>query len=493
MTTAQGTVRVRMAPSPTGHWHLGGVRTALFNWLYARQHGGLFLLRIEDTDKARSMREYEIEIIETLKWLNLDWDEGPDWRNENGKWISSSRGECGPYRQSERTEIYRSYLEKLIKENKAYYCYCTREDLEAERQSMLAAGLASKYGGQCREITKPPANKESRVIRFRTPETKVEFNDLIRGSVSFDASLFGDIVIAKNLDSPLYNFAAVVDDELMRISHVLRGEEHISNTSKQILFQHALGFKEPIYGHLPLILAGDRSKLAKRYAEASILKYRQEGYLPEAIINFLGLLGWHPKGDREILTLDELVNEFTLKRIQKAGAIFNSEKLDWLNGQYIKRLTVVELIERLKPFLEEKNIVAPKEFLKKVAEAERDRMKTLQDFFILTDFFFKLPDYDANLLIWKTEPVSIIKIVLRKAFKIIKNIEVGEFERQKLFVSLDNLVNEYGRGAVFWPLRIAVSGKLASPDPLVIMEILGKDETERRIGIATSKIESLIA
>lgn len=491
-TAPAAPVRVRMAPSPTGHWHLGGARTALFNWLYARQHGGVFVLRVEDTDKARSLREYEIEIVETLKWLNLDWDEGPDWQNKNGEWVSLSRGAYGPYRQSERTEIYRNYLEKLIKEHKAYYCYCTKEDLEAERQSMLAAGLAPKYSGHCREITKPPANREPQVIRFRIPETKVEFKDLIRGSMSFDASLFGDTVIAKDLDSPLYNFAVAIDDELMCISHILRGEEHISNTSKQILFQRALGFKEPIYGHLPLILAADRSKLSKRYAESSILKYRQEGYLPEAIVNFLGLLGWHPKDEKEMFTLDELVREFDLKRVQKAGAVFNAEKLDWLNGQYIKRLSIEEFVELLKPFLREKNIAVPEEFVKKIAEAERDRMKTFRDFFVLTDFFFTLPDYDANLLIWKNEPVSRIKTVLEKISETIKNIESENFKREKLLDSLDGIVNEYGRGAVFWPFRAAVSGKSASPDPLVIAEILGKDETSRRIAVALNKINSLI-
>ena len=495
MATAFETpVRVRMAPSPTGHWHLGGVRTALFNWLYARQHKGSFVLRIEDTDKARSEEQYEIEIIETLEWLGLDWDEGPvayTQRQAPSAKRQAYAGKYGPYRQSERTAIYRGYLEKLIKEKKAYYCYCTKEDLEAERQSMLAAGIAPKYSGCCRELTKPPTGKKPEVIRFRIPETEVGFADLIRGHVSFDAALFGDVVIAKNLDSPLYNFAVVVDDELMKISHVIRGEEHISNTPKQILFQQALGFGEPAYGHLPLILAENRSKLSKRYAETSILQYRADGYLPEAIINFLAFLGWHPKDDHEILTLEELISEFDLKRIQKAGAVFNPEKLDWLNAQHIKKLDTASILERLAPFLKEKGIDATPEFLGKVVETERERMKTLADFLTLADFFFKLPDYDAKLLIWKNEPVSKIKDAFRKTVSILREGDPRDFGKEALSGLLTGLVNEYGKGVVFWPLRVAVSGKSASPGPLAIMEILGKDETMRRLAIALDTMDSL--
>ena len=480
-------VRVRYAPSPTGLFNLGGARTALSNWLFAKKEGGKFILRIEDTDTQRSKREYEENILESLRWFGLDWDEGPD-----------IGGPFEPYRQSDRLDIYENYLKNLLSQKKAYYCFCSKEQLETEKQAMLAQGLAPKYNGHCASLsekeTEERAKKgESSVIRFQVPQVEIEFHDVIRGKIKFDASLIGDIVIARNLRSPLFSFSVVIDDAAMKISHVIRGEDLLPTTPSQILLQKTLGFNELRYAHLPLILGQDRKKLSKRYMDTSLFEYKKQGYLPEALVNFIALLGWHPKGEKEILTLDELVKEFDLKRVQKAGAIFNPEKLDWFNGQYIKRLTVDKLVEKLKPLLEENGISSSDDFLKKVAEAERDRMKTLQDFFILTDFFFELPDYDANLLIWKTEPISTIKIVLGKAFEIIKNIEVGEFERQKLFTSLDNLVSEYGRGAVFWPLRVAVSGKSASPDPLVIMEILGKDETERRIGIAASKIKLLIA
>ncbi len=507
MITAPKAVRVRLAPSPTGPFHLGNARTGLFNWLFARQHNGVFILRIEDTDKERSKKEYEDAILESLKWLGLKWDEGPAPQSSKLK-AKSYVGDYGPYRQSERLDIYRKYLEKLLKEERAYYCYCPKEKLEAERQALLAEGLPPKYGGHCRNIQKPAPDEKPQLIRFKTPETKIEFKDLIRGKVSFDAALFGDLPIARIEETdragemvrqahkyefiPLYNFAAVIDDEEMKISHVIRGEDHISNTPKQILFQKALGFETPAYAHIPLILAPDRSKLSSRQAATSVLAYRDMGYLPEAMVNFMGLLGWHSKAEKEIFTLDELVKEFGLERVQKAGAVFNIEKLNWLNNQHIKELSSDELIKRLKPFLKEKGIEASKEFLKKVVAAERERLKTLKEFLSLADFFFKLPDYDANLLVWKNEPVAKIKIILEQALDILKNLKVADFRKQKLSDSLSGLINEQGRGAVLWPLRVAVSGKAASPDPLVIMEILGKSETNSRLSLAVSKIESLI-
>jgi glutamyl-tRNA synthetase len=481
-------IRVRFPPSPTGHFHLGSARTALFNWFFARHHKGQFVLRIEDTDTERSEQKYEIELIESLKWLGLNWDEGPDWQLVNRKWQTSSRGDFGPYRQSERTHIYKKYLEKLLDEKKAYYCYCAKEELEAERQAMIIEGLPPKYSGHCRNLAKPPALKTPQLIRFKTSETQVEFRDLIRGRVVFDAGLFGDIVIARNLESPLYNFSVVVDDYEMKITHVIRGEEHLSNTPKQILLERALGFPEPLYAHLPLILAPDRSKLSKRFSEAHFLQYREQGYLPEAMINFLALLGWHPAGDQEIFSIDELIEKFNLKRAQKAGAVFNREKLDWLNGEYLKKLSAAEIAERLKPFLKTKKISVSQKFLKKVVMVERERMKTLGDFLRLGGFFFELPDYQPHLLTWKNNPSSKIKEVLEKAAENLNNLPVKNFARDKLAFALSELIDENDRGTVLWPLRVAVSGQAASPDPLEIIEILGKEETVRRIKIAINKI-----
>lgn len=471
-------VRVRFPPSPTGHWHLGGARTALFNWLFARANRGDFILRIEDTDRERSHRKYEEEIIEAMRWLGLDWDEGPD-----------KGGPYAPYRQSERAHIYKEYLEKLLEKGSVYYCYCTKEELEAQKQAQLAEGLPPKYGGHCRTIKKPPQGKTPEVIRFKVPEVKVEFPDIIRGKVKFDAGLFGDIAIAKSLDAPLYNFAAVVDDYVMQISHVIRGEEHLSNTPKQILIQKALGFEEPVYAHLPLILAPDHSKLSKRSTEVSVLSYREEGYLPEAMVNFLALLGWHPKEDREILSLQELTELFELKRVQKAGAVFNQEKLDWLNQQYLKKLSVEDIAERLKPSLEEKGIQAKKEVLHKIIAVERERMKTLGDFLELTKFFFQLPEYDVALLTWKTDSKEATKNVLERISSALEKVPENRFSKTSIALALDVLINEYGKGTVLWPLRVALSGQTASPDPLEIGEILGREESLRRIEIARGKMK----
>lgn len=482
-------VRVRFPPSPTGHWHLGGARTALFNWLFARKHGGKFILRIEDTDKERSQKKYEIEIIEAMKWLGLDWDEGPDWQMINHEWRETTRGEYGPYRQSERLHIYRKYLQKLLEEGKAYFCYCSKEELEAQRQALITEGLPPKYSGHCRNLKSPPPGKNPGLIRLKMPETELEFDDLIRGRVKFDLKIFGDIAIARNIDSPLYNFAVVVDDYEMKISHVIRGEEHLSNTPKQIVIARALGFSEPIFAHLPLILSPDRKKLSKRFTETSILEYREAGYLPEAIVNFLVLLGWHPKGDREIFSLSELIQEFDLKRVQKAGAIFNTEKLDWLNSQYLKKISNDELISRLTLQLEERGARLNKRMLKKLVDLERERMKKLSDFTKLTGFFFELPDYEPKLLIWKNDTAAKTKDVLQELLALFEKTPAKIFEnKESINRLLVEIVEKNGKGSVFWPLRTALSGQATSPDPLSIMEILGKKETISRITAAINKI-----
>ena len=279
-------IRVRIAPSPTGALHIGLARSALFNYLFAKKNNGNFVLRIEDTDLERSDLKWTQDIIDGLKWLGIQWDEGPD-----------IAGEYGPYKQTQRIDIYKKYLEKLLKDGTAYYCFCSAEELEAKRQEQMARGEAPRYDGKCKnlaekEVQKRLAEEKPSVIRFKTPGKKIKFKDLIRGEVEFDAGLIGDIVIAKDLKTPLYNFAVVVDDYEMKISHVIRGEDHISNTPKQMLLQEALDFAHPEYGHLPLILAPDRSKLSKRFGAVSIIDYREQGYLPEAMVNFMALLGW---------------------------------------------------------------------------------------------------------------------------------------------------------------------------------------------------------
>ncbi|MCX7589480.1 MAG: glutamate--tRNA ligase [Patescibacteria group bacterium] len=483
----QNKVRVRFAPSPTGHFHIGGARVALNNFLFARHNNGKFILRIEDTDPERSKKEFEKEIYESLRWLGIKWDEGPvSFENDNQK-----VGEYGPYRQSERREIYKKYLQKLLDEKKAYWCYCTKEELEAQKNAMIADGLIPKYPGHCRNLTNPPLNKKPQTIRFVMPETKVEFKDLIRGKLVFDTTQFGDIVIAKDLESPLYNFAAVVDDFEMKITHVIRGEDHISNTPKQILLQRALGFPELIYAHLPLILNPDRSKLSKRFAEVSLLSYKEEGYLPEALINFLILLGWHPKDDKEIFSLEELIKEFDLNRVQKAGAIFNEEKLNWINSKYIKNLDLNELLIKVKPFFLKENIIASDDFILKILKIEKERMKTLKDIISLSKFFFELEDYNPKILIWKNGTLEKTKEILEKLYNTLQLLNESDFEKTMLFNKLTEIINlgNYSRGEVFWPLRVALSGRESSPDPTEIAEILGKEKSLERIKIAINKLK----
>ncbi len=495
-------IRVRMAPSPTGPLHVGTARTALFNWLFARKHGGTFILRIEDTDKERSKKEFENELLEGFRWLGIDWDEFA--------------------RQSERTAIYRKYLENLLAKGDAYYCYCTKDDLEAQRQALLAAGLPPKYNGHCRiyahspngEIVAPPVGIEPQVIRFKTPEIKVEFKDLIRGKVVFDAALFGDQVIAKDLDTPLYNFAVVVDDEEMKISHVIRGEDHLSNTPKQILFARALGFREPIYAHIPLILNPDRSKMSKRFTDTALSEYRARGYFPEAVINFLAFLGWHPKDDREVFSRAELISEFELERVQKSGAVFNQEKLDWLNREHMKKYSDRELAALAKPFIEKKppaglfeDLLTPGDaltgakndnsFIERLVAVERGRANTLSDFASLGAFFFALPDYEPKLLIWKEAPMKEVAQILVEINSALEKIDENTFRRDVLSTVVANIIREgsspeaqRNRGTVLWPLRVALSGQQSSPDPVDIMEVLGKNESLSRIDIAIKKLST---
>ena len=466
-------VRVRFAPSPTGPISLGNVRTALFNWLFARHEGGQFLLRIEDTDKERSKKEYEKDLLSALKWLGLTWDE--DF-----------------IRQSERLDVYEEELKKLLSEKKAYYCFCTTDELESERQAQLTQGLVPKYGGRCRNMSveeiESRIKKEPAVIRFRMPDGDIAFADLVRRRVSFNAGLIGDIVIAKDLRTPLYNFAVVIDDNEMGITHVIRGEDHLSNTPKQIAIAEALGIPQPHYAHLPLILGPDHKKLSKRYLDASLNDFRERGYLPPAMINFLALLGWHPEKDREILTPEEIISEFNFKRVQKSGAVFNPEKLDWLNGRFIKNSPAGELADALADFIP-KEWLKDKKKLEKAVLVERDRLKKLSDFKELAGFFFKLPNYKKELLSWKGATEAATLDNLRFVLDVVTRIPPGEFEKETIEKYVLTVAEKRGRGEVLWPLRAALSGSEASPGPAEIMEVLGPEESGKRIKNAIAKLE----
>jgi len=474
-------IRTRIAPSPTGPFHLGTARTALFNWIFAKQNGGKLILRIEDTDKERSEKKYEKEILESLTWLGLVWDEGPD-----------KKGGFGPYRQSERGKIYEKHVNDLLEKGIAYYCFCSREQLEQEREAMLAQGYPPKYSGRCKNIdhekAKSKSEKESSVIRLKIGGTDISFNDIIRGKITFDSNLIGDIVIAKNKESPLYNLAVVIDDAEMEISHVIRGEDHIANTPKQISIQEALGFKTPIYAHLPLILSHDRSKLSKRYVDTAILDYKKMGYLPNALINFLVLLGWHPsagglnkknESEKELYSMEELSSLFNLKKVQKSGAAFSIEKLNWINGQYIKSSSSDELINHLGGLVPD-SWLTDKAKLSKIMDVEKARIEKLSELLDSSRFFFEIENYDSELLVWKDSNREETAEHLKKLQEILKG---GGGEKEVM-----EYAEEKGKGNVLWPLRVALSGKSASPGPFEIMTILEKSEIMDRVKNAISKL-----
>ncbi len=468
-------IKVRFAPSPTGYLSLGNARTALFNWLFARHEGGEFLLRIEDTDKERSKKEYEESIIEELRWLGITWDGDLE-------------------RQSERLPVYERYLKRLLGENRAYFCFCTPEELEAERQAQLSQGLQPKYSGKCgtipRDVAEKRAKLEKHVIRFRMPSHEISFTDLIRGRVTFDLDLIGDIIIAKGFQEPLYNFAVVVDDEEMSITHVIRGEDHLSNTPRQVAMQEALGFRVPVYAHLPLILGFDRKKLSKRYLDASLKDFRAQGYLPEALLNFMALLGWHPTVDKEVVSISEMVSDFSFKKVQRGGAVFNPEKLEWLNAYYIKNLPADILAERMADFIPSAWL-QEKEKLKKVLAVEKERLKHLSDFEQLASFFFTLPEYDPAFLIWRGSSKMIAADNLSFLANVVRGIPNHElWSKEAVEKYVMSVAEKRGRGEVLWPLRVALSGREASPGPIEILYILGKEESLARVETALKKLGS---
>ncbi len=514
--------RVRIAPSPTGPFHIGTARTALFNYLFAKKNEGAFILRIEDTDKERSKKEWENDIIKSLLWLGLTWDEGP-----NPKDINQEIGSFGPYHQSKRKKIYRKYLEKLIEEGKAYYCFCSPEELEAKRQYFMSIGEPPRYDGTCRNLTQQEVKKKIQegkpfVIRLKTPEKIISFVDIIHGKIEIDTSLLGDFVLAKSFEEPLYNFACVIDDYEMKITHIIRGEDHIPNTPKQILIQEALGLPRPQYAHLPLILGPDKSKLSKRHGDVAFSQYIKKGFLPEAMLNFMAFLGWNPGDERELFNLYQLIEEFSLERCQKSPAIFNIQKLIWINGHYIRKKPIKLLTKLCIPYLIEAGFIKPLyeeatlklinnnhrfseeikdtyivietqdkisfSYIQKIIEIYQERLKYLAEIPELVDFFFKKElIYPKELLFWKEAK----KNETLKALKILKSllskIKKEEWRKEKLaeiILPAAEKFNEKNRGYLLWPLRVALSGKKASAGPFEIAEILGKEKTLKRIEAA---------
>ncbi|MCX5727078.1 MAG: glutamate--tRNA ligase [Candidatus Saganbacteria bacterium] len=464
-------VRVRFAPSPTGYLHVGSARTALFNYLFAKANNGTFVLRIEDTDYDRSMENYVVDIEEGLTWLALTADEGP-----------AAGGPYSPYRQSQRLELYRKYAEQIAEKGLAYKCYCTDAELEARRQEALRVGTAPRYDGKCKNLREPQRmelEREGRkfVYRFSMPDDVILINDLIHGEIKFDCSLIGDFVIIKSNGTPSYNFAAVIDDHLMQITHVIRGEDHLSNTPKQIVLNKALGFDLPAFAHLPMILGPDRTKLSKRHGAESLLDFKVAGYLPEALRNYLCLLSFSPEGGKEILSISEIIKEFKLEKVSKSPAIFDVTKLNWMNGEYIRKLSKDELLRSARPFLISSGFDISKkseEWLSKLLEAIKDELVLLSDIAKRAAIFFKEEiDYESTkeILYHKNTP-DIIDLFLKLADGAKSFDEAGTKE----ILSKVQEGSGLSKGVVFKTLRILLTGEKSGPELWRIIEIFGKEK-----------------
>lgn len=438
-------------------------------------------MRIEDTDKERSLPEWEEDILSSLQWLGLSWDEEI-------------------VRQSDRILLYEKQLQLLLEQEKAYHCFCTREELDAQHQSLVSNGEAPRYLGTCRALSREEQEQkiqrgEKSVIRFIVEEKRLHFHDLIRGKVEFNTALMGDIVIAKDLQTPLYNFVVVVDDHNMNITHVVRGEDHIPNTPKQILIQEALGCRPVLYAHLPLILAEDRTKLSKRHGDNSVTRFKKEGYLPEAILNFLALLGWNPGTDREIFSLEELVKEFSLERIQKGGAVFNVQRLNWVNSSYIRQMSTPNLAKACFPHLREAGFVSDSiqnmEIVEKAVSLYKERLQKLSDISDLADFFFlKKLTYQKELLFWKEASQDETLLSLQKSFELLSSLPESSWNEEVLGdLMLKEAEKEKNRGHLLWPLRVALTGKKASAGPFEVASALGKELTLQRIQEAVDMLQ----
>lgn len=457
----QRQVVTRFAPSPTGHLHIGGARTAIFNWLFSRHNGGKFILRIEDTDIQRSTQEYTESILESLRWLGIDWDEGP-------------------YFQTRRLELYRYYAEKLYQSGWAYYCECSPEEVERRRQEAFSKGLKPKYDGTCRNKGLTPA--PGRVLRFRCPETGTTVvKDIIKGALVFDNSELDDLVLIRSDGMPTYNFSVIVDDITMGITHVIRGDDHVNNTPKQVLLYQALGESVPAFAHVPLILGPDRKRLSKRHGATSVIAYRDMGFLPEALFNYLVRLGWS-YGDQEIFTREELIEKFTLENVGSSASIFDMEKLRWLNGYYIRQKSPYDLVDQLTPFLIKKGYPdRDRDYIRRAIQTLQPRCSTLVemadaiDFYMVDDVTYE-PQAAEKFL--TPQNGALIKEVIGA----LSSIE-GPIEERALEELFRRLAEEHGvkLKIIAQTVRVALTGRTASPGLFEIMDILGKEVVLRRL------------
>ncbi|TSC96293.1 MAG: glutamyl-tRNA synthetase [Parcubacteria group bacterium Athens1014_10] len=501
-------IRVRYAPSPTGDPHIGNIRTALFNWLFARQNAGDFIVRIEDTDVKRAIPKSVEKIFESLEWLGLNWDEEPCF-------------------QSKRLVLYKKYVRELLDNDKAYYCFCTPEELEKQKEKQKKAKQPPMYNRKCRDLIKKQIEQRIKkkipyVVRLKVPlNEEIEFKDLIKGKIKFDSNTIDDQVLLKSDGYPTYHLASIIDDHLMEISHVIRGDDWLPSAPKHVLLYQAFNWQPPKFAHLPLTLGPNGEKLSKRHGAMSILEYKDSGYLPEALINFMALLGWNPDTEQEIFSKEELIKKFSLGKIQKTNAVFNIKKLDWLNGFYLRQMNLDELTKRIAPFLEKINLieihpvksdkVGAEKFngvkdekyaikatgetigfdeLKKIVFLEKERIKRLSQVGEVADFFFldKL-EYQTGLLAWKGQNKENIIKNLSLAKDNLSLINKEDWNKIKLEEILMPLTKMTGVGDLLWPLRVSLTGKEGSPSPFEIAEILGKEKTLKRICQAIEKLK----
>jgi glutamyl-tRNA synthetase len=479
-------IRVRMPPSPTGRFHLGNARTAVHNWLFARRHAATFILRIEDTDPARSTPENVAVILDAMRWLGLDWDEGPE-----------AGGDRGPYFQSQRFGLYRATADRLLEQGDAYPCYCTPDELEQRRRDMQEKGLPPRYDRRCRDLSHADRERlasEGRpaAVRFALPDQgAVAWDDLVRGRIEFQNSELDDFVLLRSDGTPTYLLACVVDDSGMAISHVLRGEDLISSAPRQLHIYRALDLDVPLFGHLPLILGTDRAKLAKRHGAVSVLEYRERGYLPDALVNFIALLGWSPGDDREVLSRDELIEAFSIEGIGKSGAVFDSEKLDWMNGVYLRQMSAEAYVAAARPFVEGAVGESPDpDYLSRVVLLEQERARTLAELPELTEFFFRDPEnYDekGERKWFGREGAAELVAAVRTAVS-----ELPTFDEPAIEAAIRAVADAAGlkAGPVIHTTRLAVTGRTKGPGLFELLAVLGKDRALGRLTRAEDHIKA---
>ncbi len=469
-------IRVRFAPSPTGHLHVGGARTALFNWLFARHEGGTFIVRVEDTDRARSTEESERAVLEDLTWLGLTWDEGP-----------GVDGGHGPYRQSERLDLYREHAERLLACGKAFRCYCTDEELEEKRKTALAQGRVPQYDGVCRNLT-PAARKQledegrSPVVRLRAPTRDVAVSDLVRGDIEFKKEMLGDFIILRSDGRPTYNFAVVVDDALMQITHVIRAEEHLPNTMRQVLVYEALGYALPAFAHVSLIVDKDRSKLSKRRGATSVAEFRNLGYLPGGLLNYLALLGWSPPDSEEVMTVAELIEKFELERVSPSPAAFDEDKLDWVNAHHLREEPLADVAALGMRFAEARGLIEPDfDRFEAMVDLAREGLARLSDLPDAISFFFdgdlEVED-EAREWLFRDETKQLLASLVRRLGESEGEIDAGTFKAALKAAGKDAGVK--GKN-LFMPVRSALTGRTHGPALGEVAAVLGRGRVIGRL------------